>query len=142
MLWLHMSPQNIHLSVISVRRFLIPNVFFPKQEERVHARKFAEYIQKRGGVASYTPISSPKITVKSALDSLHRALEMENEILSKLSAIAELAEEHNDKQLGDFIVEMIEEQYKSISKLGHMITQLQRAGPEGLGLHLFDKDLQ
>eukprot|EP01122_Echinamoeba_exundans_P001870 TRINITY_DN11851_c0_g1_i1.p1 TRINITY_DN11851_c0_g1~~TRINITY_DN11851_c0_g1_i1.p1 ORF type:complete len:169 (-),score=50.83 TRINITY_DN11851_c0_g1_i1:96-602(-) len=112
------------------------------EEERGHAKKFAEYIQKRGGIATYNSILAPKTVIAAAKDAFVRALEMEKEILAKLTNLAEIADKHNDKQLDDFVVEMIEEQYESINTLGHLITKLQRAGPEGLGLYLFDKDLQ
>lgn len=111
------------------------------QEERGHAKKIAEYINQRGGRVSYTSIAAPASTPTTALQALHRALEMEKSIHAKLSALIEVASKHNDSHLEDWLVELLEEQYESIKKLGDLITKLNRAGPEGLGLYIFDKDL-
>lgn len=111
------------------------------QEERGHARKFAEYVNQRGGKVTFSSIVAPAAAPTSALDSLMRALTMEKEILGKITALIKVADEHHDSQLEDFMVEMVEEQYESIKHLGELITKLQRVGGEGLGLYQFDKDL-
>ena len=52
------------------------------------------------------------------------------------------ASKHNDAHLADYLEsEFLSEQADAIKEYGDMITKLKRAGPEGLGEYLFDKDL-
>jgi ferritin heavy chain len=53
-----------------------------------------------------------------------------------------VASSHNDAHLTNFLEEeFLDEQVEAIKKLGDQITRLKRAGPEGLGEYIFDKDL-
>ncbi len=53
-----------------------------------------------------------------------------------------VASSHNDAHLTNFLEEeFLDEQVRAIKKLGDQITRLKRAGPEGLGEYIFDKDL-
>lgn len=38
--------------------------------------------------------------------------------------------------------EFLEEQVQAIKELGDYVTQIKRAGPQGLGEYLFDKDIE
>jgi len=59
-----------------------------------------------------------------------------------LLEIHALASTHNDPHLTKFLEDnYLEEQAESIHKIAGYITQLHRVG-DGLGVHLFDKDLQ
>jgi ferritin heavy chain len=54
----------------------------------------------------------------------------------------QVASAQNDPQLGDFVEsEFLEEQVESLKEIADMLTTLARVGNDGLGLHLFDRDL-
>ncbi len=49
---------------------------------------------------------------------------------------------NSDPHLTNFLEgKFLDEQVESIKKIGDLITRLKRAGPEGLGEYLFDKDI-
>ena len=53
-----------------------------------------------------------------------------------------MASNHNDSHLTNFLEEeYLKEQAESMNKLAKIVTNLQRVG-EGLGVYVFDKDLQ
>jgi ferritin heavy chain len=80
---------------------------------------------------------------KSARNALETAFQMEKEINKSLLALHQVAEQQNDPQFCDFLEsEFLNEQVESIKKLADMLTQLNRVGNDGLGLFLFDKELQ
>lgn len=100
---------------------------------------------KRGGIVKYLPLDAPPeytSEATSALSILKQSLEMEKTVNEKLLELHGLAEKHEDPQLEDFIEEgFLDEQVESIKQFADLITQLERAGPEGLGLYLFDEKL-
>lgn len=112
-------------------------------EEREHAEKLMKYINKRGGRVVLQDVKSPEKTEwTNGLESLTAALELEKKVNDSLLQLHALASEKNDPHLTDFLEgEFLDEQVESIKKLGDLITKLKRAGPEGLGEYLFDKEL-
>lgn len=53
-----------------------------------------------------------------------------------------MADSHKDSHLTNFLEEeYLKEQVESINQLAKFVTNLQRVG-EGLGVYVFDKDLQ
>lgn len=113
-------------------------------EEREHAEKLMKYLNKRGGRVVLKDVSSPKKNEwANGLESLEEALELEKKVNDSLLKLHALASQHNDPHLTDFLEEeFLDEQVESIKKLGDLITKLNRAGPQGLGEYLFDRDLQ
>ena len=100
---------------------------------------------KRGGIVAYEAVAAPPEYTSSttALEILKTSLEMEKEVNTKLLYLHSLAEKHNDPQLEDFLEQgFLDEQIRSIKQFADFITQLERAGPEGLGLYLFDQKLK
>lgn len=85
-------------------------------------------------------VPAPEIEWKSALNILETTLKMEKDVTQSLTNISRLASQQGDPELEDFInSQFLHEQTKDIKSAADMITQLQLAGPSGLGLYLFDK---
>lgn len=113
------------------------------EEEREHAQKFIDYISMRGGVVVLKPISAPPTEWQSGVNILKAALEMERQVNDSLLNLHSVAAENGDVQLEDYIEgEFLEDQAKDIKKASDLITQLNRTGNEGLGLYLFDQQLE
>ena len=114
------------------------------EEEREHAEKLMKYLNKRGGRVVLADIKRPdKDEWGSGLDALQAALGLEKKVNESLLALHALATASNDPHLTDFLEsEYLDGQVSAIKELGDLITKLKRAGPEGLGLYLFDKDLK
>lgn len=97
----------------------------------------------RGGKVELQTINSPEIEWKSAINILETVLKMERDVTQSLLNLSKVATQSNDPELEDFInSEFLHQQMVDIKKAADMVTQLQLAGPSGLGLYLFDKQLQ
>jgi len=112
-------------------------------EEREHAEKLMKYLNKRGGRVILTSVTKPpKDEWGTGLNALETALDLEKQVNKSLLNLHELAGTKVDPHLTDFLEEeFLGEQVESIKKLGDHITKLKRAGSNGLGEYLFDKDL-
>ena len=76
------------------------------------------------------------------MNGLVSALALEKKVNQSLLDLHVVASTHNDAHLADFLEsEFLDEQVNAIKEYGDMITKLKRAGLEGLGEYLFDKDL-
>jgi len=109
-------------------------------EEREHAQKFMKYLNNRGGTIKMAPIQPPsKIDYQTGLEAMQAALQLERDVNESLLNLHELASKHCDPHLTDFIEEeFLDEQVKSMKKIGDHITNLKRVGT-GLGEYQFDK---
>jgi ferritin heavy chain len=106
----------------------------------VHAHKLIQYLTTRGGKVDFQAIPAPELEWKSALNILETTLKMEKDVTQALLKLSRTASQSEDPELEDFInSEFLHEQTEDIKKAADMITQLQLAGPDGLGLYLFDK---
>jgi ferritin heavy chain len=116
--------------------------FFTKasKEEMKHAQEFIDYQIKRGGTVRFEVIK-PGPHWKSPLQILQIALQMELKVNESLLYVHKLAEEQGDPQLTDFIETFLEEQISAQKELSDMITNLKRVGNNGIGLYLFDQQL-
>lgn len=96
----------------------------------------------RGGKVELQAIPAPELEWKSALNILEATLKMEKDVTQSLLNLSRTASQSGDPELEDFInSEFLHEQKKDIKKAADMVTQLQLAGPNGLGLYLFDKQI-
>lgn len=88
-------------------------------------------------------IPAPEVEWKSALNILERTLQMEKDVNQSLLNLSKISTQHEDPELEDFISsEFLHEQVKDIKRAADLITQLNLAGSTGLGLYLFDKQIQ
>ena len=114
------------------------------KEEREHAEKLMTYLNKRGGRIILQDIKRPSNDEwTSGLVALETALDLEKKVNQSLLNLHGVATSHSDAHLTDFLEgEFLDEQVEASKELGDLITKLKRAGPDGLGLYLFDKDLK
>lgn len=119
-------------------------IFFKKasDEEREHAHRLIQYQNMRGGRVVYQDIKcGPEW--QSAMQSLETALQIELSVNENLLKLHKIADTNSDPQMTDFIeCEFLVEQVKSQKELADMITNLKRVGEDGIGLFLFDQNLQ
>jgi ferritin heavy chain len=114
------------------------------EEEREHAEKFMKYLNKRGGRIILQDVKRPdRDEWGNGLNALQIALDLEKKVNQSLLDLHALATTHNDPHLTDFLEgEFLDHQVDAIKELGDRITRLKRAGPEGLGEYIYDKDLK
>ncbi|XP_013771658.1 soma ferritin-like [Limulus polyphemus] len=112
-------------------------------EEREHAQKLIDYINKRSGWVTAFDIKMPGKTIwKNGMEALEDALNLENQVNNKLHHIHQMAEKICvDPHLMNFIEgEFLTEQVESINELKTFISQL-GAMNDGMGEYLFDQEL-
>merc|ERR1711872_551099 len=97
---------------------------------------------KRGGKVVFQDIAKPTtMEWGSPLDAMQAALELERTVNESLLKLHVAAGNNGDAHLCDFLeANYLDEQVEGIKDIGDMITKLKRVG-DGLGVHLFDKDL-
>jgi len=113
------------------------------KNERERAERWVEYQSLRGGRHVLQPIGRPtKDEWDTPLAAMEYALALEKEVNQSLLTLHQLASAHNDPHLTDHLEEKyLDEQVERIYKLSSHVTNLQRVG-DGLGVFIFDKDLQ
>jgi len=112
-------------------------------EERGHAQKFMGYQALRGGRVVFQPINRPSSTEwDSALSAMEFVLKLEKEVQQALLELHKVASTHNDAHMTKMLEDdFLDEQVESIHQISKYIAQLQLVG-EGLGVFMFDKELQ
>uniref|UniRef100_A0A3P8P6K1 Ferritin n=1 Tax=Astatotilapia calliptera TaxID=8154 RepID=A0A3P8P6K1_ASTCA len=112
-------------------------------EEREHADKLLSFQNKRGGRVLLQDIKKPERDEwGSGLEAMQCALQLEKNVNQALLDLHKLASQHNDPHLCDFLEShYLDEQVKSIKKLGDHITNLTRmdAHNNKMAEYLFDK---
>merc|ERR1712137_209897 len=112
------------------------------EEETGHAQIFIDYVNRRGGRVNFKQLAAPKSEWSTALEALEDALLLEKDVNAKLIAMHKIADTASDYQMTDFIEgTFLQEQVGAIKELANMITNLKRVG-EGLGVYMFDQQLQ
>ncbi|XP_064465944.1 soma ferritin-like [Ornithodoros turicata] len=112
-------------------------------EEREHAQKIINYINKRGSTVTSFNVNMPTTTTwMGVVDALQYAMALEHKVTNKLHETHKVAEkECKDPQMMDFIEhEFLEEQVDSIDKLQRMTTVIQNMDT-GMGEFLMDREL-
>ncbi|XP_039895470.1 ferritin, middle subunit-like isoform X3 [Simochromis diagramma] len=116
-----------------------------RHEEREHADKLLSFQDKRGGRILLQDIKKPERDEwGSGLEAMQCALQLEKKVNQALLDLHKLASQHNDPHLCDILEShYLDEQVKSIKKLGDHITNLIRmdAHTNKMAEYLFDKQL-
>ncbi|XP_075214286.1 soma ferritin-like [Lycorma delicatula] len=119
--------------------------YFKKQsdEEREHAIKLMAYLNKRGGRIELYEIKPPhRQEWGTAEEAFAAALVLEKDVNQSLLNLHQVATNHNDASLCDFLEsEYLQEQVEAIKEIGDHLTNIRRVG-EGLGIFIFDKELK
>ncbi|XP_067009166.1 soma ferritin [Anabrus simplex] len=121
------------------------HAYFKKSsnEEREHAMKLMLYLNKRGGRIVLSSIHAPERNEwGTAEDAMMAALELEKAVNQSLLILHKVATSHEDANLCDFLeTEYLQEQVDSMKEIGNHLTNIRRVG-EGLGIFMFDKELE
>lgn len=115
-------------------------------EEREHAEVLMDYQNRRGGRVALRSMMSPEAEFDhpekgDALYAMELALSLEKLNFTKLRELHDVADEHGDAQMGDFVEgALLAEQVEAVKKVAEYVSQLRRVG-KGLGVYQFDKEL-
>jgi ferritin len=111
------------------------------QEELVHAEKFMNFINDRGGRVLLDGIEKPPIEWKSVLDAFEAALTHEKKVSSLINSLVTLARAENDHMTDNFLQWFVAEQVEEEASAGEVIRKLKLIGDSGGGRFMIDNEL-
>jgi ferritin len=111
------------------------------QEELVHAWKFMNYVNERGGRVELQAIEKPPVEWESVLEAFQAALEHERKVSSLINALVSIAREENDHMTDNFLQWYVAEQVEEEASAGEVVRKLKLIGDSGGGLFMMDNSL-
>lgn len=109
-------------------------------EERAHAMRFVDHIQKRHGQVRLEQIPAPKVGDKSARDTFEGALKVEMGTTARIHKLHAEASKQGDVALRLFLDWFIQEQVEEEDLLRTALDRFQLAGDDKAALLLLDRE--
>jgi ferritin len=110
-------------------------------EERMHAMKFLDYINNRGGRVVLQQVAQPKIEWANPLDAFQDAYDHECLISRKIHELVDLAVKESDHAANAFLQWFVNEQVEEEANVLRIVEKLKLIGDNATGLLLMDQQL-
>ncbi|MEZ5125898.1 MAG: ferritin [Thermoleophilia bacterium] len=110
-------------------------------EELDHAQKMFDYVTTRGGRVVLEAIAKPPSSWENGLAMFTDALAHEEQVTSRIHAIASLALEIKDHATYNFLQWFIAEQVEEEESASDLVHKFTMAGEHPAGLYQLDKEL-
>jgi len=110
-------------------------------EERMHAMKFVDYINDRGGRVLLQQIDQPKTDWHSALEAFQEAYEHEQLISKKINDLVDMAIKENDHAANTFLQWFVSEQVEEEAVAQAIVGKLELIRDNPMGLLMIDQQL-
>lgn len=111
------------------------------QEEHVHAMKFFDFINERGGRVALTAIDTPQAEWSSALAVFEGAYEHECKVTALINGLVNLATSEKDHAANVFLQWFVTEQVEEEASATEVVDKLKLAGDNGGMLFMIDREL-
>lgn len=111
------------------------------QEELVHAMKFYNFINDRGGTVQLVSIEGPPIKWDSPLHAFQDAYAHEGKVTSLINGLVDMAAKQKDHASVTFLQWFVNEQVEEEASADGVVQQLKLAGDAGSGLFMIDREL-
>ncbi len=111
------------------------------QEEHAHAMGMFDYVIERGGKVTLEAIDKPQCDWQSPYEVFKAILAHEQYVTSRINALADVAQETNDRAAMILINWYIKEQVEEESNVGGVLAQLEMIGNDKHALYALDKEL-
>ena len=111
------------------------------QEEMVHAMKFYEYVNERGGRVLLTTIDAPPTQWGSSLAVFEYTYKHEQKVTGLINDLVDLAIFEKDHATNNFLQWFVAEQVEEESSADEVVQKLKIAGDQGGGLFMLDRKL-
>ena len=110
-------------------------------EERMHAMKFVQHINDRGGRVLLQQIAQPKTEWSTPLEAFEEAYDHECMISGKINDLVELAHRERDHAADTFLQWFVSEQVEEEATALGIVEKLKLVGDNGMGLLMVDGQL-
>lgn len=111
------------------------------QEEDMHAMKFYNFINERGGRVLLKPIDGPPTEWGSPLAAFEGVLEHEQKVTGLINELVELALAEHDHATNIFLQWFVTEQVEEEDSANDVIQQIKMVGEAEGGLFMLDREL-
>jgi ferritin len=111
------------------------------QEEMLHAMKFYDFINERGGRVSLGQIEGPPTEWESPLGAFEAALEHEQKVTGLINSLMDLALEGRDHATQIFLQWFVTEQVEEEDSANEVIQKIKLMGDAQGGLFMVDREL-
>ena len=111
------------------------------QEEMVHAMKFYDFVNERGGKVTLEAIAKPESTWASPLAAFEAALAHEQHVTSLINDLVDLAISEKDHASNIFLQWFVSEQVEEESSAGEVVDRLKLIKDNTSGLFMMDAEL-
>ena len=111
------------------------------REERDHAYKFFNYVNRAGGKVILNGLEQPKSEFNSPLEVFQLALEHEKFITKSIHELLDLASENKDHTTASFLSWFVDEQSEEEESMNKIVKKLKLLNDNSAGLFMLDQEL-
>ena len=111
------------------------------QEENMHAMKFFDFINERGGKVILTRIDAPKVEWSSPLEVFKDTCDHERKVTSLINGLVDLSVRERDHAANAFLQWFVSEQVEEEASAQEIRDKLALAGDNGAVLFMIDQEL-
>jgi ferritin len=111
------------------------------QEELVHAMKFYDFINERGGRVMLQPVEGPPTEWSSPLDAFENAYKHEQKVTGLINDLVNLAVKEGDHATNIFLQWFVTEQVEEEASADEVVQKLKLMGDDGGGLFMLDREM-
>ena len=112
------------------------------QEELMHAMKFFDYINERGGRVYLEAIEKPPTEWKSPLDVFEATYEHEVKVTSMINDLVNMSMEEKDHATYNMLQWFVAEQVEEEASADEIRQQLRMIKEDGRGIMMLDRELK
>jgi ferritin len=111
------------------------------QEEMVHAMKFYDHVNERGGRVTLKAIDGPQTEWDSAVAAFEHVYEHEQKVTALINNLVNLAIDEKDHASRSFLQWFVDEQVEEEDSASSVLDRLKLIGDSGNGLFMMDREL-
>jgi ferritin len=111
------------------------------QEEAVHAIKFFDFVNGRGGRVILAAVEAPPSEWDSALATFEAVYEHERIVTGRINDLVDLAVAESDHATNQMLQWFVTEQVEEEASADEVVQKLKLVGKEGGGLFMLDEEL-
>ena len=111
------------------------------QEEMLHAMKFYDFINERGGRVMLKAIEAPPTEWDSPLDVFKAVYSHEQKVTGLINALVEIAAENRDHATSIFLQWFVSEQVEEEDSANEVVQKIELIGDASGGIFMLDREL-
>jgi ferritin len=111
------------------------------QEEMVHAMKFYDFLNERGGRVTLQQIEAPQIEWDSPLAAFEGVFQHEQKVTGLINDLVELALDKHDHATNIFLQWFVTEQVEEEDSANEVVQKIKLMGDAKGGLFMLDREL-